>query len=151
ATRSGVRRSRRPLRSTLGTALGGSQRAGGHRPGSMRGPMLFRRFYYEPLAQACYVLGDGREAIVIDPPRDASEILAFLAEQRLRCTHMLGTHVHADFVTGLGEVAAATGARIGLGARFTGRLPCERLDDGAELHFGDATLRVLHTPGHTPE
>ncbi len=117
----------------------------------MRGPMLFRRFYCVPLAQACYVLGDGGEAIVIDPPRDASEVLAFLGEHRLRATHVLGTHVHADFVAGLGEVSAATGARIGLGARFSGRLACDRLDDGAELRFGAATLRVLHTPGHTPE
>lgn len=113
--------------------------------------MLFRRFYCDPLAQACYVLADGDEAIVIDPRRDIDDVLAFVAENGLMVRWVVATHVHADFVAGLGEVAAITGARIGLGERFTGRHPCERLADGQQLVIGDQRLRVLSTPGHTTE
>lgn len=113
--------------------------------------MLFHRLPCEPLAQAGYVLAHGGEAIVVDPRRDVDDVLSFLAAERLRCTWVVATHVHADFVAGLHEVAAATGARIGLGERFTGRLPCQRLAHGQTLRVGDVDVQVLATPGHTLE
>jgi hydroxyacylglutathione hydrolase len=116
-----------------------------------RATMQFRRFYNDPLSQACYVLADGGEAIVVDPLRDATDVLAYLEAENLRARWVVGTHVHADFVAGLGEIAAATGARVGLGEAFAGCQACERLEDGAELRFGDRLLRVLSTPGHTIE
>lgn len=113
--------------------------------------MLFRRFPCDGLAQAGYVLAHGGEALVVDPMRDVDDVLAFLAAHRLRATRVVATHVHADFVAGLHEVAAATGARIGLGERFTGRFACERLADGQTLRVGDVAVTVLATPGHTLE
>lgn len=113
--------------------------------------MLFQRFLCEPLAAAGYLLADGDEGVVVDPMRDVDAILELARSRGIRIRWALATHVHADFVAGLGEVAAATGARIGLGERFSGGLGCERLGDGHEIRFGDRRLRVLHTPGHTPE
>lgn len=120
-------------------------------PAGILRPMLFRRFCYEPLAQNAYVLADGGEAIVVDPRRDVDELLAFVAGERLHVRWVVATHVHADFVAGLGEVAAATGAPVALGEAFTGRHPCRRLGDGEQLTFGGRTVRVLATPGHTIE
>src|SRR5262249_33643634 len=111
--------------------------------------MVFHRFFLEPLAQAGYLFADGQDAIAVDPRRDADELLAFAAPQRLPIRWVLATHTHADFVAGLQEVAAATGARIGMGAAFDGSLRCERLAGGAELQLGGAHVRVLATPGHT--
>ncbi|MGE3172837.1 MAG: rhodanese-like domain-containing protein [Planctomycetota bacterium] len=113
--------------------------------------MMFRRFYCTPLAQAAYLIGHDGEAAVVDPPRDIAEITAFAARQGLRIRWALSTHVHADFCAGLAELAAATGATVGLGERFDGALPCERLADDRELRIGGAVLTVLPTPGHTPE
>ena len=113
--------------------------------------MLFQRFYCEPLAQAAYLIAHGGEAIVVDPPRDVDEILAAAEAAGVRLRWALATHVHADFVVGLAEIAAATGARIGMGERFAGELPCERFADGQELAIGGANLRVIATPGHTHE
>lgn len=113
--------------------------------------MLFQRFYYGPLAQAAYLIGHEGEAVVVDPPRDVTEILDFAARHRLRVRWALATHVHADFVAGLAELAAAAGARIGLGDRFDGGLRCERLADRSDVAVGGARLHVLATPGHTPE
>jgi glyoxylase-like metal-dependent hydrolase (beta-lactamase superfamily II) len=113
--------------------------------------MLFHRFYCEPLAQAAYLIAHGGEAVVVDPPRNVDEIVAAAAAAKVKVTWTVATHVHADFVAGLLELAAATGARVAMGERFAGDLPCERLADGAELCAGGVTLRVLATPGHTHE
>lgn len=113
--------------------------------------MLFRRFPCEPLAQSCYVLADGDEALIVDPMRDAGDVLAFCAERGLRVSRVIATHVHADFVAGLVEVRAATGAEICLGERFSGALPCRRLPPDSELPVGDRHVRVIETPGHTPD
>lgn len=113
--------------------------------------MLFQRFTCEPLAQTAYLIADGDEAIVVDPRRDIDDVLAFLRENKLRARWVLATHVHADFVAGVLEVAAATGARIGIGEAFTGRMRCERLADGQVLRIGDTDVQVLSTPGHTLE
>jgi glyoxylase-like metal-dependent hydrolase (beta-lactamase superfamily II)/rhodanese-related sulfurtransferase len=113
--------------------------------------MIFRRFACEPLAQSAYVLADGDEALVVDPLRDADDVLAFLTEHRLRATWVVATHVHADFVAGLEEVAAATGAQIGIGEAFAGRMRVQRLAHGQRLRFGDQVVEILATPGHTFE
>ncbi|MFY9345053.1 MAG: MBL fold metallo-hydrolase, partial [Planctomycetota bacterium] len=79
--------------------------------------MIFRRFACETLAQNCYLVGHGDEAVIVDPRRDIDDVLAFVREQRLRVRLAVATHVHADFVAGLHEVAAATGATVALGER----------------------------------
>lgn len=113
--------------------------------------MLFRRFPCAPLAQNAYVVGVDGEALVVDPMRDADDLLAFVAAQRLRVRHVVATHVHADFVAGVAEVAAATGAPVAIGARCRSSLPGQRLDDGHALPLGGLSLQVLATPGHTEE
>ncbi|MEC7584961.1 MAG: MBL fold metallo-hydrolase [Planctomycetota bacterium] len=113
--------------------------------------MLFHRFYYTPLAQACYLIADQGDAIVVDPPRDIREILAFAEQHQLRIRWALATHVHADFVAGFGELAHATNACVALGAQFDGSMQCERLEHGQQIELGDTVLSVLATPGHTRE
>jgi hydroxyacylglutathione hydrolase len=113
--------------------------------------VIFRRFACEGLAQNAYVLADSGEAVVVDPRRDVDDVLAFVRQHGLRVTRVLATHVHADFVAGLLEVAAATGATVALGERFTGRLPCTRLAHGERVRVGGVDVEVLATPGHTLE
>ena len=117
----------------------------------MRAAMRFQRFPCPGLAQNAYVLGHGGEAIVVDPRRDVGDVLAFLDANGLRARWTIATHVHADFVAGLLEVAAATGATIGIGERFTGRMACTRLADGQRVRVGGVDVEVLATPGHTLE
>lgn len=113
--------------------------------------MIFQRFACEPLAQAGYVIGHGGEALVVDPRRDVDDVLAFLAAKGLRVVRVIATHVHADFVAGLHEIATATGAPIALGEGFAGSLPVLRLAHGQTLRLGDLHVDVLATPGHTLE
>lgn len=123
--------------------------------------MFFQRFYDTALAQASYLLGCQRtgEAIVIDPNRDVQQYVDAAARERLRITHVTETHIHADFVSGVRELCARTGATPLLsdagGASWKYAFAAEDgarlLVDGDTIAIGDVRLDVLHTPGHTPE
>src|SRR5215210_4514626 len=75
--------------------------------------MILKRFYDEKLAQASYLIGCAAtgEALVVDPHRDIEQYTAAADAEGLRLTHVTETHIHADFVSGLRELATRTGAR----------------------------------------
>ena len=113
--------------------------------------MHFKQFYVGCLAHASYLIGDGGEAVVIDPSRDIEMYLAEAKTHGLRITWVLETHLHADFVSGHRDLAAATGATIGIGARAEAAYSHRAMHDGDEIRIGSLRLRALETPGHTPE
>ena len=113
--------------------------------------MHFRQFYIGCLAHASYLIGDGGEAVVVDPSRDIQMYLDEAEAHGLSITWVLETHLHADFVSGHRELAARTGATIGVGARAEAEYPHRALKEGDEIPVGDMMLRVMETPGHTPE
>lgn len=110
-----------------------------------------------------------REAIVIDPGDEADSILDVVRANGLEVRYVLHTHAHLDHVMGTGDVVRETGARprlhpgdvflyenLEMQGRLLGMSPAaapplsEPLRDAEEIRFGDETLRILHTPGHTP-
>ncbi len=123
--------------------------------------MLVRRFYDDRLAQAAYLIGCQQtgEAIVIDPPRDIAPLLEAAAVEGMRITRVTETHIHADFVSGARELAAATGALLLLSAEggadwqygYAAEDDATLLRDGDLIGIGNVHLDVWHTPGHTPE
>jgi hydroxyacylglutathione hydrolase len=113
---------------------------------------MFRRFFDDGLAQSSYLLASPatREAIVIDPRRDAAVYHDAARAQGLSIVYAIETHIHADFVSGARELAAAgvrTIAGPGAGLAFDHH----EAADGEARSVGDLRLRFLHTPGHTPE
>ncbi|MBI2568366.1 MAG: MBL fold metallo-hydrolase [Candidatus Schekmanbacteria bacterium] len=113
--------------------------------------MIFEQFYLGCLAHASYLLGDGGEAAVVDPQRDVDKYIDAAARAGLRIRYVIETHLHADFVSGHRELAARTGAAIVLGHRSGATFPHAAVQEGDELRLGDVALRVIETPGHTPE
>jgi hydroxyacylglutathione hydrolase len=106
----------------------------------------------EGLGNSAHVveLGD-RRALVIDPARDPTPYLELARWRRLQIAYAAETHLHADFLTGSRELAAADGAQI-LAPRASRLGFAHRgLEDGQEVDLGGLTLRVLATPGHAPE
>lgn len=113
--------------------------------------MYFKQFYLGCLAHASYLVGSEGEAAVVDPRRDVDEYVAEAESQGLKIKYVIETHLHADFVSGHRELAARTGAQIVFGEKAGATFPHARVRDGDELRVGRVILRVLETPGHTPE
>ena len=115
--------------------------------------MILKQFYLSCLAQASYLIGDeaSRTAAVIDPRRDIDVYLEEAEQHGLEIRHVFLTHFHADFIAGHLELRNRTGAAIYLGARASAEYAFTPMSDGETLEFGRVRLRVLETPGHTPE
>ncbi len=122
--------------------------------------MLLKYFYDPKLAQASYMVAcqAAGVAIVIDPARDIRPYLATAEAEGLRITHVTETHIHADYVSGTRELAAATGATMYLsdegGHDWRYAYPdrdIHLLKDGDTFMVGNIRFEALHTPGHTPE
>jgi len=115
--------------------------------------LIFKQFYLPCLAHASYIIGDEPTgtAAVVDPQRDTDQYIAFVAEHALKIKHVFLTHLHADFVAGHLELRDRVGATIYLGAAAKAAYEFTPLRDGGILEFGRVRLKVLETPGHTPE
>ncbi|WP_313814859.1 MBL fold metallo-hydrolase [Glutamicibacter sp.] len=119
--------------------------------------MLLERLYDEDLAQASYFIGCQAkgEAIVVDARRDIEDYLALAAKHGMRITAVTETHIHADYLSGTRELAAATGAAVYVSGEGTEDwqygFEAERLMDRDAIKLGNITVTARHTPGHTPE
>ena len=114
-------------------------------------PATIQQIYTKCLAQGAYFLMSESEAIVIDPLREIDSYLALAEEHGVRIKYILETHFHADFVSGHLHLAEATGATIVFGPEANPTYEAHIAKDGEELCFGEAKIRVIHTPGHTME
>jgi len=119
--------------------------------------MFFKQIYDTDLAQGSYLIGCQAtgEAIVVDARRDVRVYLDEAAAQGLRITAVTETHIHADYLSGSRELAAATGATLYLsdegGPDWSYAFDHEPLVDRSEIRVGNLRVRAVHTPGHTPE
>jgi hydroxyacylglutathione hydrolase len=115
--------------------------------------LVLERINVEGLAHLSYLVGDDKAGVVavIDPRRDVDIYLQKSRELGVRITHIIETHIHADFVSGSHELKARTGATIYGGKSDAYQFELHPLNEGDELKIGSVTLRTLHTPGHTPE
>jgi len=115
--------------------------------------VIFKQFYLPCLAHASYIIGDEvtGTAAVVDPQRDIDQYISFAAEHALEIKHVFLTHLHADFVAGHLELRDRVGATIYLGAAAKAGYAFTPVRDGDILEFGRVRLKVMETPGHTPE
>lgn len=109
------------------------------------------QIYTKCLAQGAYYIRSGNEAAVIDPLREVDDYIAKAKEDGVQIKYILETHFHADFVSGHVTLAEKTGAQIVYGPSAQTGFDALIANDGDELRVGDATIRILHTPGHTLE
>jgi hydroxyacylglutathione hydrolase len=115
--------------------------------------MFIETIKVDTLSNNSYVVGSeqsGRCA-VIDPVRDVDQYTSIASRHGVRIAYALETHLHNDFVSGARELAAQTGCQVGASASGGTLFPAARLQDGDEFDLGEFKLKVVHTPGHTPE
>lgn len=113
--------------------------------------MLSRLVYTEKIAHSSYLVGSEGRAVIIDPRRDVEEYIQLARELNLTITHVLQTHLHADFLSGHLELADRVGAEIIMPASAGADFPHQGVSEGDEIQVGKLLFRVLETPGHTPE
>jgi len=87
---------------------------------------------------------------VVDPRRDTKIYLRMAEEYGMRITHIFDTHVHADHVSGAQQLRAETGATINIHESAPVKYEAQKVKHGDEFKFGNALVRILYTPGHTP-
>lgn len=143
---------------------------------------LIQAFFDPATSTVSYIVADpaSREAAIIDPVLDfdarsarvttasADALLAALARQDLRLTHVLETHAHADHLSAAAYLRRKSGATIVIGAHIRdvqetfiplfeaddlkadGAVFGRLVEDGDTIPLGQLAIRVMHTPGHTP-
>lgn len=116
--------------------------------------MIFKPYYYFETGCAAYLFGCGglgKCAVVDAHERDLDAYAEFAASKGMQITHVLDTHVHADHRSGGPSLAKKVGAAYCLHESADVAFPFELLRDGQEVELGNTRVKVLHTPGHTPE
>jgi hydroxyacylglutathione hydrolase len=124
--------------------------------------MLVRQVADSKLAQFAYLIGCPRtgEAVVIDPERDVDRYFDLAARHKLRIVAAADTHIHADYLSGLREMAARGvfvyaskegGPEWQYEWLIHGDYPHRLLGHGDQFSVGNVEFQAVHTPGHTPE
>ena len=115
--------------------------------------MILRQFLHTDPVAASYVFGCGGKAMaaVVDPLGDLAPYLHTADETGMRILYVIDTHLHADHVSAGRTLAKAAGAEYVLFADASVSFPFRKVHDGDVLDLGNVTIKVLHTPGHTPE
>lgn len=116
--------------------------------------MIFRQFLHtDSVVAASYLFGCGGHGVgaVVDPVEDVDLYLQAADQLALRITHVFDTHVHADHISGGRRLAERADAEYVLHESAEASYRFRPVRDGEEIVLGNVVVRVLHTPGHTPE
>jgi hydroxyacylglutathione hydrolase len=115
--------------------------------------MILRQFLHTDPVAASYVFGCGGKAVgaVVDPLGDMTSYLHTAEQTGMRIHYVIDTHLHADHVSAGRELAKTAGAEYVLFADANVNFPFHKVRDGDVLELGNVTIKVMHTPGHTPE
>ena len=132
--------------------------------------VILKMLVVGPIQSNCYILGceRTRQAAVIDPGGDVDKILMALTKDNLRCVYIINTHGHFDHSAGNKRLKEVTGAQLIIhradapmivhqaanggmwGMKVENSpLPDRTVEEGEFITFGDISLKVLHTPGHS--
>lgn len=113
--------------------------------------MYIEQLYTNCLAEAAYYIESEGEAAIIDPLRETEPYLLLAAKRGASIKFVFETHFHADFVSGHIDLSKKVNAPIVYGPQANTHYKVYNAHDGEEFHLGKLIIRVLHTPGHTPE
>lgn len=113
--------------------------------------MKVEQLYTNCLAEAAYYIESDGEAAIIDPIRETEPYTEKLKLSGAKLKYVFETHFHADFVSGHIDLAKKTGAKIIFGPLAETNYKVQNAKDGDFFSVGKIKIKVLHTPGHTPE
>ena len=99
-----------------------------------------------------YIIADDitREAAVVDSSFNAGEIIRVLKVENLRLNYVISTHSHSDHTAGNAKLRSMFGAKT-VAHRLSRVNADVAVDDGDVIRVGNVSIRVIYTPGHTPD
>ncbi len=116
--------------------------------------MLFRQYLHQNPVAISYLFGCGTysKGIVVDPLED---LVSFYIEESEKLSmpivYIIDTHLHADHISGARKLAEKTGAQYLLHCSSDAAFSFTSVEEGDLIDAGNTIVKVLHTPGHTPE
>jgi hydroxyacylglutathione hydrolase len=113
--------------------------------------MYVQQLYTNCLAEAAYYIESEGEAAIIDPLRETEPYIKLAESRDATIKYVFETHFHADFVSGHIDLSRQVNAPIVYGPQADTTYKVYNAKDGEEFKLGKVKIRVLHTPGHTPE
>jgi len=113
--------------------------------------MFVQQFFVKGLAHSSYLLGGSNTCAIIDPRRDVDIYVEAAKDMGMKITHILETHLHADFVSGHLDLAERTGATVHAPKSGKCAFKHKAVAEGDAFKIEDMQIKVLETPGHTPE
>jgi glyoxylase-like metal-dependent hydrolase (beta-lactamase superfamily II)/rhodanese-related sulfurtransferase len=113
--------------------------------------MLIKHFFINKIAHSSYILAGSEVCAVIDPQRDIDVYIDEARAMGVVITHILHTHLHADFVSGHMDLAAKTGAKIYMSKLAECTFDHVALSEGDTIEIEDIVIKVIETPGHSPD
>ncbi|WP_323119771.1 MBL fold metallo-hydrolase [Burkholderia alba] len=115
--------------------------------------MILRQFLHSDPAGISYLLGCGGQstAVVVDPIGAPGDYLQAAEAAGMKIDYVIDTHVHADHLSTGRALAEAVGAAYVLSSKADIASPFTGVEDGDEIKVGHVVIKILHTPGHTPE
>jgi hydroxyacylglutathione hydrolase len=115
--------------------------------------MYFRQVLHEDRSCASYLVGCPTLGLcaAVDPQGDLERYVELAENNAMVVSHVIDTHIHADHQSSARALAEATGAALYLGEGAGVGFNFQPLRDNDVLEVGNRRIRVIHTPGHTPE
>ncbi len=114
--------------------------------------MIFRQFFDNISSTYTYIIssGKGREALIIDPVLEKiDQYIKLLNELDLKLVKVIDTHIHADHVSGIGELRKKTKCITLMGERAPADIVSMYVKDNEKITIEKIELKTLYTPGHT--
>lgn len=109
------------------------------------------QFNLPVLSHYSYMLISGNQALVVDPGRDVSVYMDTAGKEGVKIMGVFLTHSHADFVAGHTQLARAVGCPVFTHASGGAEYAFRPLKEGSTIEVGEALIRFVETPGHTPD
>ncbi len=114
--------------------------------------MIFKQLFDHKSSTYTYIIssGKGREALIIDPViENTQKYLSYLKELNLRLVKVIDTHIHADHISGLSELAKQTSCSKIMGEQSISEVVDIKVKDNEKIKIENIELISMHTPGHT--
>jgi len=113
--------------------------------------MYVQQFFVSGLAHSSYLIGGKQSCAIIDPARDVENYVKEAKKMGLKITHIIETHLHADFISGHMDLKELTGARIYAPKAGNCQFEHVAVTEGDSFEIEDMEFKVWKTGGHTPE